>query len=46
MLHCPSIPFHCIEATLARRSSAAAFILVQNGFDAVVLDGGTGQKHL
>lgn len=24
-----------------RRSSAAAFILVQNGFDAVVLDGGT-----
>ena len=28
-----------------RRSSAAAFVLVQNGFDVVVLDGGTRASH-
>ncbi|MDP2154107.1 MAG: cyclic nucleotide-binding domain-containing protein [Methylotenera sp.] len=37
---------YLVYCQTGRRSSAAAFILVQNGFNAAVLDGGTGQKHL
>ncbi|MDP3212320.1 cyclic nucleotide-binding domain-containing protein [Methylotenera sp.] len=37
---------YLVYCQTGRRSSAAAFILIQNGFDAAVLDGGTGQKRL
>jgi rhodanese-related sulfurtransferase len=37
---------YIVYCQTGRRSSAAAFILVQNGFNAAVLDGGTGQKRL